>query len=139
MPTTDPTYGWPIPVAADPPDGPGQFAALAAAIAATLNISGDSPATILWEYHQDDTWTPTNGTYSLSFAGTTPAGWQWATPPHLQIHYRQASMPSTMRVYAISTHGATGADVHCKTEAGAVITSAMPVHWALIGRIEPTP
>jgi hypothetical protein len=37
MPTTDPTYGWPLPVAADPPDGPGQITALAAGIATDLS------------------------------------------------------------------------------------------------------
>lgn len=38
MPTTEPTYGWPLPVTADPPDGPGQIAALAAGIATTLGM-----------------------------------------------------------------------------------------------------
>ena len=36
MPTTEPVSGWPVPEASDPPDGPAQILALAAAIAADV-------------------------------------------------------------------------------------------------------
>ena len=42
MPTTDPTSGWALPEAADPPNGPSQLTALAADIADTVTQHGGS-------------------------------------------------------------------------------------------------
>ena len=81
MPTTEPVSGWPVPEESDPPDGPAQMLALAAAIAKDLKGIQHGTIQITVGANAGD-----EGTATVTFPKP------YASLPHVVVSYGPTSL-----------------------------------------------
>jgi hypothetical protein len=122
MPTTDPTYGWTLPVLADAPDGPSQMSALAAGIAATLQALPLVQSGVVTLSFSN------SATGSLTITFPVP----FASAPNV-VASSDGSLNASYR--GVNTDGisATGVQLFSRTHSDQAASGDIQVQWIAVG------